>query len=85
MKIKDSYYVKRNGNYLWLSHLVEPEKDDEVIEVRKMLVANEGKTLSLDGEIIGTIVWLKDTNESMYEEIDELEPLPDEEPEEEDE
>ena len=71
MKIKNSYYIKRNNVYIWLSHLLEPDKNDEIIEVRKMLVADEGKTLVLNGEIIGGVVWLKNTTESMYEEIDE--------------
>ena len=85
MKVVDSYYIKRDEDYIWLSQGIEPLETDEIVEVRPMLVADEGKTLVRDGVEIGGSLWLKDGDVAEnYQEIDIPPFNPDEEPEEED-
>ena len=79
METKDSYFIKRDGSYIWLSQGVQPQDTDEVIEIRKMLIAKEGYTLEKDGEIVGSAVWIKDGDSpDKYTEV-ELPPEPEEE------
>ena len=71
MQVKTSYYIKRGNDYIWLSQGIEPLETDEIVEVRPMLVADEGKTLVRDGMEIGGSLWLKDEDvPENYEEID---------------
>lgn len=86
MEVKLSYYIRRDGNDIWLNQGVQPEPTDEVLEVRDMLVAAENKTLYRDGLEIGQVVWLQngDTPENYIEGDMPPEPEPPEEEEEED-
>ena len=68
MITKNSYYIKRNGIYIWLSVDSPVQDGDEVIEVRPMLIADEGKELWKDGINCGSSLWVKDT--TGYEERD---------------
>ena len=80
MQVKDSYYVKRGEDYIWLSQGIEPLETDEIVEVRPMLVADEGKTLFRDGVEVGASVWLKDSDvPENYTEEDITPIVPDEE------
>jgi len=69
MKTIDTYYVNRNGKNIWLSQNCKPLETDAIVEVRPMIFADDGKTLSLNGKIVGQCIWTKDN--SIYEEIDE--------------
>lgn len=80
MQVVDSYYIKRDGDYIWLAQGIEPLETDEVVEVRPMLVADEGKMLIRDGVEIGSSLWLKDGDvPENYQEIDMPPFNPDEE------
>ena len=78
MQVKNSYYIKRDGKYIWLAADVQPLPTDEVVEVRPMLFADEGKTLFKDCVEVGQCVWLRngDTMDN-YEERD-IPPEPEE-------
>ena len=83
MQVENSYYIERDGTDIWLKQGVEPEQTDTVLEVRQILVADEGKILVKDGSEIGMAIWLQDGDvKENYTEIDYVEP-PIEEPEEE--
>jgi len=72
MQIKDTYYIKRNGNYIWLSHNVKPEETDEVIEVKKVLIADDGKDLVKGEEVIGGMILLDNEKDAKkYSEVDQ--------------
>lgn len=79
MQVKNSYYIKRNGVYIWLNAGIPMQDGDELIEVRPMLIADEGKTLWKDGEEVGQCVWLRNGDvKENYEERD-IPPEPEEE------
>ena len=68
MKQVKTFYIKRNGVFIWLGQDVKPLETDEIIEIRNVLVADEGKVLK-SGEEIYKSFWTDNINE--FEEIDE--------------
>ena len=86
MQVENSYYIERNGIDIWLKQGVEPEPTDTVLEVRQVLLADEGKVLVKDGQEVGMAIWLQNGDiKENYTEIDYVEPPIEEPVEEEDE
>lgn len=81
MKIKMSYMVKfTNGTAAWFRAGTEaPTRDVESVEERPVLVADEGMLLKNKntGEVC-ECVWLKDTTEEDWEEIEKEQEEPEE-------
>jgi len=81
MKIKMSYMVKfTNGTAAWFRAGTEaPTRDVESVEERPVLVADEGMLLKNKntGEICESI-WLRDTTEEDWEEIEKEQEEPEE-------
>lgn len=63
-----TFYIKRNGVFIWLGQDIKPLETDEIIEERMLLVADEGKVL-VKGEETFKSIWTDDFN--GFEEIDE--------------
>lgn len=77
MKLIDTYCVNRNRKHIWLATGQEPLPTDIVIEVRPVLIADEGKVCRLKGAIdtpddYFSAMWIKGHTADEYEEIDEL-------------
>jgi len=79
MHIVNSYYIKRDENYIWLRAGLEPEPKDKIIEERLILNAEEEMDLIriADDENMGSSIWLRDgdVQENYREEKHEEPPM----------
>lgn len=77
MQIKNSYYIKRGDNYIWLRVGIEPDPTDEIIEERPILFAEDGYDLIRisDEENMGSGLWLHNGDlKENYREEEHIEP-----------
>lgn len=73
MKIQDSYLVElANGTNAWLATGKPVPSDALMLEIRPMLIPDEGKVFrhKHTGTIVDSGFWIKNTNVDDWEEID---------------
>lgn len=68
MEIRKTYVFKKDGATGFACGY--KPKEGEIIEEREILYADEGKELYKGEELIGGVVWLKDTKKADYTEKD---------------